>query len=260
MRAIGAFSRIHFIEGGGNQMTSGKGAECEADRSKPYSRGVYNEFDDTEQWIRLSEGCPNGCPFCREGIENPELKVFEIPEIVRNEVKIMDMNLLCHPEALDIIKKLGFWRVGGHKVHYECVCGIDYRFLNNELANALKKSRFKSLRIAWDFGFGLQIKIKDALGCLYKAGYSPRDITIFVICNWRIPYEENLLKMELCKVWNVKMADCYFDNQLSPDIKPIHWSEEQIRDFRVRVRKHNQLVNFKIDPEFGKPCPGREEK
>ena len=52
---------------------------CEADRSKPYSKGEYNKFDDKEQWARLSEGCPNGCSYCREGIENPELKVFEIP-------------------------------------------------------------------------------------------------------------------------------------------------------------------------------------
>lgn len=57
--------------------------------------------------------------------------------------------------------------------------------------------------------------------------------------------------MDLCKVWNVQMADCYFDNQLSPNIKPIHWTEEQIREFRHKVRKHNQLVNFGIDPEFG---------
>ena len=56
--------------------------------------------------------------------------------------------------------------------------------------------------------------------------------------------------MDLCKVWNVKIADCWFDNQLSPNIKPIYWTQEQIKEFRKKVRKHNQLVNFGIDPEL----------
>ena len=32
--------------------------------------------------------------------------------------------------------------------------------------------------------------------------------------------------------------------------KPIYWHEDQIKLFRKKVRKHNQLVNFKIDPEY----------
>ena len=223
---------------------------CEADRSKPYAKGEYNKFDDQEQWIRLSEGCPNGCPYCREGIENPEIKVFEIPEIVRNKVKILDMNLLCHQEALEIIQELGRRKVNGKVVYYELLCGVDYRFLTQELAVALKQSRFSNIRIAWDFSFSLQKKIKEAIKLLLNAGYSPKDVMIFIICNWKTTYEENLKKMDLCKVWNVQMADCYFDNQLSPNIKPIHWTEEQIKNFRSKVRKHNQLVNFGIDPEL----------
>ncbi|KKL06677.1 hypothetical protein LCGC14_2593620, partial [marine sediment metagenome] len=62
-------------------------------------------------------------------------------------------------------------------------------------------------------------------------------------------YKDNLRKMDLCKIWNFKVADCWFDNQLSPNIKPLHWKKEQIEDFRSKVRKHNQLINFRIDPE-----------
>lgn len=224
--------------------------ECEADRSVPYSKGEYNKSDEKEQWIRLSEGCPNGCPYCREGVENPKLKVFEIPELIRSEVKILDMNLLCHPEALEIIRELGRRKVNNKVIHYELLCGVDYRFLTQDMAVALKQSRFKNIRLAWDHSIKLQKIIKEKTQLLLNAGYHPRDIMIFVICNWRIPYEEDLKKIDLCKIWNFKMADCYFDNQLSPNIKPIHWTEEQIRDFRKRIRKHNQLVNFRIDPEL----------
>jgi len=224
--------------------------KCEADRSIPYSKGEYNKCNEEEQWIRLSEGCPNGCPFCREGIENPELKVFEIPELKRNKVKILDMNLLCHPEALGIIKELGRRKVNGKVIYYELLCGVDYRFLTQEIASALKQARFKNIRLAWDFSISLQKEIKTKTQLLLYAGYHPRDIMIFVICNWKTTYEENLRKMDLCKVWNFQMADCYFDNQLSPNIKPIHWTEEQIKGFRKKVRRHNMLVNFKIDPEL----------
>ena len=227
--------------------------QCEADRSKPYSKGSYNEIRSEEQQIRLSEGCPNKCPFCRESWENPKLKVFEIPEIVRNKVRISDMNLLCQKGSLEIIKELGRRKVNNKVIYYELLCGIDWRFLDQEKAVALRQSRFKNIRIAWDYSFSLfQKDIRKAIELLKNTGYKTgkhSDIMIFMICNWKTTYKENLRKLDLCKVWNVLVSDCYFDNQVSPNIKPIHWKEEQIKDFRKRVRKHNQLINFGIDPE-----------
>ena len=122
--------------------------------------------------------------------------------------------------------------------------------LTQELADALKKARFVKIRIAWDFDYDQQFKIKKAIKILLNAGYTRKDITVFMICNWEISYDECLKKLDLCKVWNVKVADCYFDGQTSPNIEPLGWTAEQIKDFRKRVRKHNQLVNFGIDPEL----------
>jgi hypothetical protein len=223
--------------------------DIETDRSKPYAKGSYNKCNETEQWIRISEGCPNKCPFCRESFENPEIKMLPIPEIVRNKVKILDMNLLCHQEALETIEKLKRQRVNNKVVYYELLCGIDYRFLTQEIADALKKARFKNIRIAWDYSFNQQIKIVNAIKMLLKAGYSNRDIMIFMICNWKVHYLENMRKVDLCKIWNVSVADCYFDNQLSPNIKPLYWTEQEIKSFRKTCRKHNQLITFRIDPE-----------
>jgi len=215
------------------------------ERKVKYSYGAYNKTDDKEQWIRLSEGCPHNCPYC---YEPQEFKIFGIPDIIRNDVKIMDMNLLAKPEALGIIKELGNKRVKGKVVYYQMICGIDYRFLTDDIANALKHSRFKKIRIAWDWRMEDQYKIRDGIKLLLKAGYRSEDIMIFMICNWKIPYSECSNKLDLCKIWNVKVADCYYDNQLG-NILPIHWSERDIKKFRSRVRKHNQLVGFKIDPE-----------
>ena len=214
---------------------------------KSYSLGAYNKFNEIEQWIRITEGCPWNHDYC---YEPTEIKVFGMPEIVRNKVKIMDMNLLCKKEALSIIKDLGEKKVNEKVVYYELVCGIDFRFLTQELATALRENRFKNIRLAWDLLLSDQYKIKGAIDMLLKAGYSSKEIQIFMICNWDIPQRDCLDKLDLCKVWRVQVADCYYDNQLSPNIKPIKWTEKEIKEFRKKCRKHNQLVNFGIDPEL----------
>jgi len=79
------------------------------------------------------------------------------------------------------------------------------------------------------------------------------DLSVFMICNHpTVSYKECCLKLDLCKYWNVKVNDCYFDNQLSPNIEPIAWTYEQIKLFRSKVRKHNQIVNFGIDSRIMK--------
>jgi len=46
---------------------------------------------------------------------------------------------------------------------------------------------------------------------------------VFLLCNWKIPYSECLKKLDLLKVWNVQVCDCYFDNQIR-NIQPVYWS------------------------------------
>ncbi len=212
-----------------------------------YSYGAYNKYDQKEQRIRITEGCPHNCPYC---YEPQEIKIFEIPEIVRSDVKIMDMNLLCKKEVLEIIKNLPYATRERNIIYYDLVCGIDYRFLTQEIANELHRKHFKKIRLAWDWFMEDQYKIKDAIQILLKAGYNPKKIMVFMICNWKIPYSECCQKLDLCKVWNVQVADCYFDNQVSPNIIPLFWKDQEIKDFRKKCRTHNQMINFGIDPEI----------
>jgi len=229
------------------------GIKMQTTLSKPpvkYSYGPYNKYNETEQWVRLTEGCPNQCPWC---YEPKEQKVFPMPEIIRKTVKIMDMNLLCKPEALSIIQTLG----SKSAKTYELICGIDYRFLTQDLANALFQNRFKNIRLAWDGPYTLQMKIYDAIKILLKAGYKADSLMIFMICNHFVStFEQNCAKLDLCKVWNVKVHDAYYDNQLPPHVQPVAWKDEQLKQFRRMVRHHNQIVLFKIDPQVRKRLDG----
>jgi radical SAM superfamily enzyme YgiQ (UPF0313 family) len=216
-----------------------------------YKQGPYNKFDDLEQWIRISEGCPNGCEFCGETKHNGiKPRYFSIPELIRNKVKIMDMNLTYKPDFVGIADRLGNTKANGKVIQYELICGIDYRSFTQDKANALRRNRFVNIRLAWDHEKSEGKYVYRAVECLFKAGYRPRDIMIFILCNWKRPYEEVLEKLDYLKVWGVKVGDCYFDNQLSPNIEPIYWTEEQIKACRRKCRKHNQLIRFKFDPEI----------
>lgn len=213
--------------------------------TKPYSKGLYNVYDDQEQHIRITEGCPNRCPYCAESYENgTEPIYYDIPEIIRNKVIILDMNLIYKPNALEIIKELGQRKVNGKIVYYSLQCGIDWRYLTQEIASALKQAHFIEIRFAWDYGYDQTYKIKDALNMLIFAGYQPKDIQIFMICNWKTSYDECIKKLDTIKFWGCQVSDCWFDNQKKGEVTPIHWTKEQIEDFGKRCRDHNIMARY----------------
>ena len=220
---------------------------------KSYARGSYNKYNDTEQWIRISEGCPNNCEFCRETKEcGTKPTYLPLPQIVRNNVKIMDMNLMYKKKALSIINDLGNIKINGKVVYYELICGIDYRFMNQEKANTLKQNRFQNIRFAWDHSIKEQYKIKDCYNQLIKAGYSSKSLMCFMICDWKIPFEECFMKLMLLKNWNIKVSDCWYDNVTPPNYQCNYWTMEQCIFFRALCAIHNQSVTFGIYPDMNR--------
>jgi hypothetical protein len=218
---------------------------------KPYSKGLYNKSNENEQWIRITEGCPNNCEYCRETKENGIKPIYyKIPLIIRNHVKIMDMNLIYKPKCNEILNFLGNQKVNKKIVYYELICGIDYRYLTQEKANLLYKNHFINIRFAWDYEFKLQYKIKDCVKMLINAGYKPKNLSCFILCDHKITYDENLRKMDLLKVWNILINDCWFNNTVSPNFQCNFWTLEQCKNFRQKSRKHNQIIKFGIDPEY----------
>jgi hypothetical protein len=225
---------------------------------KPYSLGPYNKVKGNKQAIRITEGCVWNCPNCHEPTE---LKIFGIPNIIKNDVLIFDMNPLCKPEFLGILKQLRDLRVNDKPVRYEFVCGVDYRFMTQEIADILftingyvgfdgVNHKKKQIRLAWDGSYSEQYKIVKAINKLIKAGFKRKEIMLFMQANHkRATFQECCLKLDLCKVWGVQVCDCYFDGQIGERIIPVFWSGQEIKIFRKKVRKHNQLVNFGIDPE-----------
>lgn len=217
-----------------------------------YGKPQYNKVVGDHQRIELSRGCPNGCSYCYEPFIKSlqEVKVFPIPEIKCNYVEILDMNFLFQPNILKRIEDLPYsFGKYNNVITYEEICGFDFRLMTQEIANKLKSKRFIKIRIAWDRELKDQYKIKDTLKMLEKARFRSKTISVFILVNWEISYEDCLKKLDLLKVWKVKVNDCCFNGGYKNAI-PKDWKAEQLKDFRSKCRKHNQLVNFEIDPEL----------
>lgn len=221
--------------------------------SKPYSKGPYNKSNKEEQHIRISEGCPNRCLYCAETWENGTKPIYyKIPRIIRNRVVLLDMNLMYKPKCIKIIEELGSKKVNDKPVDYELQCGIDWRWMDRRKAVTLKQNRFKNIRWAWDYSYSDAYKHLDCLNHLIKAGYNPKLIQVFMICNWKIPYYECVVKLRTLAHWGVQVSNCWFDNQTT-NVKPIYWTKEEIKNFKILCRDHNIRIRHNgMQTEFFK--------
>lgn len=204
--------------------------------------------------IKFTDGCPNGCAFCYEKKD----MVFYDPEIpVGEDIQVLDMNFLANPRFRHIARFLGF-----KSKSVELVCGIDYRRLDQSVANLLYNCGFKNIRWAWDYSVQDNLKHKRVWSMLKKAGFKSEELSVFMIVNWKIPFVICCQKLDLLKVWNVKVNDCCYDGGYPKSEIDFNnnkrfngkrfWDYKDIKRFRRMCRKHNQLVRFKCDPEYKK--------
>ncbi len=236
-----------------NTMTVESQTRLEAQKVVYHSE-EYNKLDENEQWIRLSDGCPNNCPYCYAPTEK---KWYGLPKIERKKVSILDMNLLCFEEkAEETLKTLI-----DSKAQIDLTCGFDYRFLTPERAKLLRTAKIgyfdkkgnwhRRIRFAWDWGLDKTYKILDAKNMLLKAGFKPDQIMVFMLCNWQISMEVCEKKLDILKVWGCLVSDCWFDNQTRGKVQPIHWTPSQIKQFSEKCRDHNILINLRgVQPEW----------
>ncbi len=190
--------------------------------------------------IKFTDGCPNQCKYC---YEPKQIKTYDPQIPITNElIQILDMNFLCNPRAKIILNRLP-------NANYEFVCGIDYRRLDQEIAFLLNRRGFIKIRWAWDYSFSQQKIHKKVLQMFLKAGYEPQDLSVFIIVNWKIPFIDCVRKLDLLKIWNLKVNDCCYDGGYDL-AKPEHWDIQDIKRFRAMCRKHNQMIIHRLDPEL----------
>jgi hypothetical protein len=248
-----------------------KGISKEAEKYLPdYSLIPKVDYHATH----MMRGCIRRCKFCGTWRLEPKLTaktkdeiIRELKEIGKNKVIFYDNNLLANPHVKEILKEFETLRINSKPVIFESQSGFDGRLLKKdpELATLLKKARFQNMRIAWDNSINDAKHIKKQVDLLVKVGYPAKDISIFMIYNFDMPYEDMLKKMGVCKKWGVQIIDCR-NRPLDLDYdgyKPhmrkgqpngeyyIHkqagWTDKKIRKFRSKVRQHNIWIRYAKD-------------
>lgn len=253
-----------------------------ADTCKP----AYDLVDVDYQIIHGMRGCTNKCPFC--GIWRIEKKSFKDAEQIKKEIcsnKLIfyDNNILVNPHIEEILTMLANTTYNSKVLHCECQSGFDGRVLmkSPHLAFMLKKARFENIRVAWDFPY-TEFNVKmvgNWINLLEKVGYNRKEIFVFMIYNWNYSFKHMELKRKQCYEWGLQISDCRFrpltqtfdryngrlKDQTSEDyfIHP-KWTDEEVKQFRKNVRRHNICIRHKIkwedyDQELERLCSRKRQ-
>lgn len=250
-----------------------EGVHHEAEKYKPdYNLIEQNPKPVNFQIIHASRGCPRECEFCGVWRIEPEFKEKETikDKLVdgKNGVVFYDNNLLKNNNIENILDELIELKEKGEIKWCESQSGFDGRILQDKpnLAKKIYEAGFRYPRIAWDWGYDEKDKIGDQLDILNEAGYNYKEIFVFVLYNWEIPFKEMERKRIKCFDWGVQIADCRyrpldqtFDNynprkykygQTEEDYyiyKKGGWTDAKIRQFRKNVRRQNICVRQKLN-------------
>lgn len=271
IRVGGIYASLHFDKENFKEncakykVTPTKGIVAEAEDCIPNYDLVMNDENPIDyQIVHSSRGCFRKCSFCGTWIIEPKFESRkEIYPLIKDSIKkglinlvFYDNNLFYNPDMENILKEL--IELKKHKITGWCESqsGFDGRFLVKKphLATLLKKAGFRSPRIAWDWGYDQWPKIKKQIQVLIDAGYSRKNITVFMIYNWDLDFEEMEKKRIKCWEWGVQISDCRNRplDQLHDHYKPLRdqnsgedyyihpsWTDAEVKQFRKSVRKQN---------------------
>lgn len=213
------------------------------------------------QILHASRGCERRCKFCGTWIIEPK---FKSKKSIRNEIKFKkivfyDNNILMNKYIEDIFEELRELKREKKIEWAEAQSGFDGRILTEKphLGKMIKEAGFRYPRIAWDWKYNEYPKIERQIKILLDAGYQSKEIYVFVLYNWDIPFEEMEKKRIKCWKWQVQITDCRYRplNQLYDNYVPqkvdqtsedyyIHkkWTDVEVKQFRKNVRRQNICV------------------
>lgn len=240
----------------------------EAENLKPDYSILENGGKDIDyQIIHSSRGCKRHCPFCGVNkIEKNRDNVSSIENelIGKKNLVFYDNNLLENPDIEDLLNELIRLKDERKITKCESQSGFDGRMLhdNENLAKLLKRANFKDPKIAWDGPYKSYKRREKEISILENAGYNRKEISVFMLYNHDLSYNELEKKRALCFKWGVQVSDCRFRPlwKLSDGYNPhkrsqdedeyyIHdgWSDSQVRQFRRNVRRHNICIRHGMD-------------
>lgn len=151
--------------------------------------------------IQLTRGCPFRCSYCASKIFAPKFEIKDpfnlFEEIMYYNKKFGTESFVFYDDALTYCSNKGikkFLRMviaSGKQFIFHTPNGLHARFIDDELAELLKKTNFKDLRISFETsderlqkstgGKVTNNDLKMALRNLKEAGYAKADIGVYIL-------------------------------------------------------------------------------
>lgn len=202
----------------------------EIDRTQPdYS--IYPWIGPKEAYGFLTRGCPNKCKWCvvpkKEGVIRPYMDVTEIAINGRNQITLMDNNILAAGEyAVEQLEKIIHYK---YKVDFNQA--MDARLVTHEYARLLAKIKwFPYIRFGCDTHGQIE-HCERALAYMKEEGWHGN---VFLYCIINDNFEESI---ERVSYWRDKLVNgektyphvqpyLDFDN---PQYQPPKWQKDMAR-------------------------------
>ena len=137
---------------------------------------IYPNIDDRTAYGFLTRGCPNRCKWCvvprKEGGIKPYMDVEEIAVDGRNELYLMDNNILACDYGLEQIEKIIRMNEGRKKkIKVDFNQGLDARLVTDEIAKMLSRLKWiKRIRFGCDTPKQIE-ECERACAMIDKHGY-----------------------------------------------------------------------------------------
>ena len=208
------------------------------------------------QILHTSRGCTKKCSYCNIPKTEPQLHFKNTikNEIMRRNIILYDNNFLSNPNVNNILDEFIDLKKRKMITSIHCLSGFDKYYLTRqpELAQKIKQAGFSKIHIAWDEGFNKASVVKKAVELFVQAGYSRRNISVFLLYNYNIDFDESEKKRIFLFKLGVRPFSTRFRpssqhhdnfnpniNQTNQDyyISPL-WTDELVKQFRRNCKNH----------------------
>lgn len=215
------------------------------------------------QIITTSRGCNRKCYYC--GVQKVEptqtFKKTIKNDIFKRNLIFYDNNLLANPYIENILRELIMAKRTRKILRCDSISGFDGRILRKKphLAKWLRAAGFKNPKIAWDSSIKTWNARKRELDILVDAKFRKTEISVFMLFNHELTFEECEKKRVKLYNYGVQITGCrfrpydqYYDsfygkwNEQTSDDYYIHdnWTDEEVRVFNSNVRRHNTCIRY----------------
>ncbi len=190
--------------GGGYAIRQKDGKEIyEKDRDPDLPKEIEAMYPDYSiYWEKLPEvrdtaygfltrGCPRGCGFCyvgsKEGRRSVQVADLEDFRKDQKKVVLLDPNMTACRDWAYLFRQLI-----GSRALVDFSQGLDIRLMTEDMANAIRYIRIKTIHFAWDRYEDRKEIISRLKMFRTVTGYDHRKLTVYILCNFDTEFEQDL--------------------------------------------------------------------